>query len=98
MATGTDMFIPWAIHDELEQLTLSGLSPQEAIQAATSTAARILGAEAEIGTIEKGKWADLVILEANPLEDIRNTRKIWKVIKGGALVDREAILSFATQQ
>ena len=98
VATGTDMIIPWAVHDELEQLTLSGLSPQEAIQAATSTAARILGAEAEIGTIEKGKWADLVILEANPLEDIRNTRKIWKVIKGGALVDREAILSFAAQQ
>lgn len=98
LATGTDMDIPWAVQEEMEEFALSGLSLQEALKAATSNAARIIGAESELGTIEEGKWADLVILDANPLEDIRNARKIWKVIKAGAIVDREAILSFVTQQ
>ena len=54
--------------------------------------ARILGADNELGTIEVGKWADLVILDADPLSDIRNTRKIWNVMHNGQLVDRSAIL------
>jgi imidazolonepropionase-like amidohydrolase len=63
--------------------------------AATYNAARILGAEASIGTIEKGKLADIVLLDANPLDDIRNTRKIWMLIKGGRIIDREAILGMS---
>ena len=94
LAAGTDnpfYWIPWALHAELEALVQSGLSPLEAIIAATQNAARVLRAESEIGTIEVGKLADLVILDANPLEDIRNTRKIWKVIQGGKVIDREAL-------
>ena len=93
IAAGTDTpVLPWALHGELEELVAAGLSPLEAITAATQTAARVLGASEEIGTIEVGKLADLVILNADPLEDIRNTRKIWMVIQGGVEVDREALL------
>lgn len=52
--------------------------------------ARILGADHDLGTIEEGKWADLLILDADPLEDIRNTRRIWRVIQGGQVVERDA--------
>jgi len=45
-----------------------------------------------VGTIEVGKWADLILLDANPLSDIRNTRRIWQVVHNGRLVDRPAIL------
>ncbi len=93
IAAGSDApVLPWALHGELEELVAAGLSPLEAITAATQTAARVLGASDEIGTIEEGKWADLVILNADPLENIRNTRDIWMVIKGGVVVDREALL------
>jgi imidazolonepropionase-like amidohydrolase len=94
LAAGTDIpifWIPWALHTELEALVQSGLTPMEAIIAATQNAARVLRAEREIGTIEVGKLADFVILDANPLDDIRNARKIWKVIQGGKMVDREAL-------
>jgi imidazolonepropionase-like amidohydrolase len=64
----------------------------QAIHAGTGGAARILGAEKDLGTIEVGKWADLVLLDADPLADIRNTRRIWQVVHDGRLVDRAAIL------
>jgi len=92
VGTGTDIWqIPTGAHLELEQLVAAGLTPLQAIQAATGNSARILGAEKNLGTIEVGKWADLVILDADPLSDIRNTRKIWQVIQSGRLVDRPAI-------
>lgn len=97
LGAGTDApILPWAMHTELEELVAIGLSPLQAIEAGTRKAAEILGAGAEIGTIEEGKWADLVLLNADPLEDIRNTRKIWKVIKGGVEVDREALRELAS--
>jgi imidazolonepropionase-like amidohydrolase/Tol biopolymer transport system component len=93
IGTGTDIWqIPTGVHLELEQLVAAGLTPAQAIHAATGGAASILGAEKNLGTIEVGKWADLIILDANPLSDIRNTRKIWQVIQYGAVVDRPAIL------
>ncbi len=96
IATGTDRQ-PWMVHGELEELVEAWFSPLEAITAATQTAAVVLGASDEIGSIDEGKWADLVILNANPLDDIRNTRDIWMVIKGGVEVDRHALLQWVAQ-
>lgn len=93
IGTGTDIWqIPTGVHMELEQLVAAGLTPAQAIQASTGNAAKILGADKDVGTIEVGKWADLILLDANPLSDIRNTRRIWQVVHNGRLVDRPAIL------
>ncbi len=84
VAVGSDGGPPGvATHFEMELLQEGGLSPAEALVAATHGGAVALGMEAEIGTIEPGKRADLVVLAANPLEDIRNARRIEHVIKGG---------------
>ena len=93
IGTGTDIWqIPTGVHLELEELVGAGLSPLEAIRAATGDAARVIGAEADFGTIAAGKWADLIILEADPIADIRNTRRIWALLHMGRLVDRAAIV------
>ena len=93
IGTGTDIWqIPTGLHMELEQLVAAGLSPTQAIHAGTAGAARILGAEKDLGTIEVGKWADLVFLDADPIADIRNTRRIWNVMQYGHLVDRAGVL------
>jgi Tol biopolymer transport system component len=88
--------LPWAVQAELEELVSAGLTPLEALSTATGTAAEILGASEEIGTLQEGRWADLVILDGDPLEDIRNTRDIWMVIKGGVPVDRDALRTWTT--
>jgi imidazolonepropionase-like amidohydrolase len=95
IAAGTDNMISSApgslphLHDELEALvTRSGLQPLAAIVAATGTAARALGIAATTGTIEAGKAADLLVLSADPLENIRNTRKISMVMKHGEVVQK----------
>jgi Tol biopolymer transport system component len=93
IGTGTDIWqMPAGVHMELEELVAAGLTPLEAIRAATGSAARILGAEQDLGTIEVGKWADLVVLDADPVADIRNTRKIQAIVQAGRLVDRPALL------
>ena len=93
IGTGTDIWqVPTGVHMELEELVAAGLTPSQAIRAATGDAARILGAERDLGTIEEGKWADLILLDADPGADIRNSRRIWRVIHYGSLVDRPAIL------
>jgi Tol biopolymer transport system component len=98
IGTGTDIWqIPVGAHMELEQLVAAGIPPLNAIQAATGGAAWILGAERDLGTIEEGKRADIVILDADPLVDIRNTRRIWQVIQDGRIVDRPAIRDRAAQ-
>ena len=66
-------------HLELEYLTKAGLTPMQAIVAATSTPARALKASDQFGTLSAGKWADFVVLGGNPLDDIKNTRKIESV-------------------
>jgi cytosine/adenosine deaminase-related metal-dependent hydrolase len=83
--TGPNNPVPVGIglHDELELLVESGFTPMEALQTATRNPARYFGRLKDMGTIEPGKLADLVLLSANPLDDIRNTRKIALVILRG---------------
>lgn len=90
VATGTDSPFPLNLQHEMEMLVSSGLTPMEAITAATGTAARVLNAP-EIGIVAEGKRADLVLLSANPLDDIRNTRQIRVVIQGGRIIDRDGL-------
>ena len=77
-----------SLHDELELLVQAGFTPLEALQSATRNPAEYLGRLDTLGTVEKGKIADLVLLEANPLEDIGNSRKIWAVIVNGRILLR----------
>ena len=85
----TNVFPGSSLHDELSLLVEAGLEPVEAIRAATSTPANFLGHADSLGTIEVGKLADLVLLDADPLEDIRNTQRIAAVIFDGKLLDRD---------
>jgi imidazolonepropionase-like amidohydrolase len=78
----------WTIHRELESLVAAGLTPYQALAAGTRNPAEFVRASKEWGTIEKGKRADLLLLEANPLEDIRNTTRIEAVSVGGRWLDR----------
>ena len=71
----------------VELLVDAGLTPMQAIQAATKNGADMFGVESRLGTIEKGKIANLVLLDANPLEGIANTKKIFRVIQGGRVID-----------
>jgi imidazolonepropionase-like amidohydrolase len=88
--TGDPYTIPGAtLHDELEQLVAAGMSPHQALEAATIAPARFLELDDEMGTIEKGKDADLVLLDANPLDDINNVRKISAVIARGRYFSRK---------
>ncbi|NBC03128.1 MAG: amidohydrolase family protein [Bacteroidetes bacterium] len=80
-----------SLHHELKVMVDAGLTPMEALQSATLNPARYFEMEDELGTIEEGKWADLLILDANPLEDIENTLEIHAVIKQGKLYDRETL-------
>ena len=87
---GGDSFIfpGSAVHDELGELVKAGLSPAAALRAATSSPAEFLGLAERHGGVEAGKWADLVLLDANPLDDIENVRRIRAVIFRGELLDR----------
>jgi imidazolonepropionase-like amidohydrolase len=75
------------VHAELELLVAAGLSPEQALQAATIRLAEMLGEADEFGTLEAGKRADLLILRSDPLLDIRNSRTIESVILRGQVVD-----------
>ncbi len=87
--TGADHIYPgFSLHDELALLVEAGLTPLEALQAATINPARLLNVTDSFGTAEPGKLADLVLLEANPLESIRNTQRIHAVIVNGRILDR----------
>jgi len=93
---GTDLSNPYvypgfSLHDELASLVAAGFTPAEALRAATLDAARYLGAADSLGSIEPGKRGDLVLLDANPLEDIRNTTKIAAVVAAGRLYDSAAL-------
>jgi imidazolonepropionase-like amidohydrolase len=90
---GTDVLNPFAfpgfsLHDELDLLVQSGLTPAEALRTATINPARFLHDDAANGSVAPGKNADLVLLEANPLEGITNTRRIAAVVVRGRYLDR----------
>jgi len=88
----------FGLHRELELLVASGLSPLQALRAATLTAAEALGKEDRLGTIEPGKFADMVVLNADPLQEIQNLRKIYLVVQGGKTYAPDALLQQARSQ
>jgi imidazolonepropionase-like amidohydrolase len=90
-APGVYIMPGFSLHDELANFVEAGFTPMEALQVATSNPAKFLEAESSFGSIVPGKTADLVLLNANPLEDIRNTQKITAVIANGRFFDRAAL-------
>ncbi len=90
-APGVYVMPGFSLHDELANFVEAGFTPMEALQTATSNPAKFLGIEVSSGSVESGKIADLVLLAANPLTDIRNTRKITFVMAHGRLFDRAAL-------
>ena len=101
LVTGTDIAGPripgFSLHDELALFVECGLTPLEALQAATINPANVVGKAKELGSIDVGKIADLVLLDANPLDNIRNTEKIHAVILGGRLLRRAELDALLVQ-
>ena len=87
---GTDGGSPWAVHQELADMVRAGMSPGDVIVAATATSAEFVGAD-DLGTVAAGKSADFIVLDANPLDDIANTRAIDAVYLRGAALDRDGL-------
>jgi hypothetical protein len=106
IVAGTDagdsyVFPGFAIHDELAELVRAGLTPADALRSATIDAARFSGKAQDFGSIETGKAADMLLLDASPLTDIRNTGKIAGLFFNGQYLDRVALrelLAFAADQ
>jgi Amidohydrolase family len=93
---GTDTPLPsvhpgFSLHEELALFVKAGMTPIEALQTATLNPAKFLNIEQDSGTIQKGKIADLVLLDANPLDNINNTQRINAVVVNGRLLDRNAL-------
>jgi imidazolonepropionase-like amidohydrolase len=90
-AAGVHVFPGFSLHQELALFVQAGLTPMQALQTATLNPAKFLDRLADLGTVEQGKLADLVLLDANPLDDIANTRKIRAVVLAGRYFNRAAL-------
>jgi len=90
IAFGTDGSTPWALHQEMEDMVRSGMTPAEVIVAATRNSAELMQMT-DMGTVAVGKSADFIVLDANPLDEITNTRRIAAVYLRGIAVDRDAL-------
>lgn len=86
IVAGTDQSIPgYSIHRELELYVEAGFTPIEALQSATIEAARAIGTENESGSLEPGKRGDVLLVDADPMQNIRNLRRVWRTVAAGAV-------------
>lgn len=96
LVVGTDSpgaaFPGWSVHQEMDLFVQAGIPPMKALQAATLNNARVLHKDKDLGTLEIGKYADMLLLNADPLVDIRNTQKIHLVVRGGKVLEPAALL------
>ena len=90
-AAGVHVFPGFSLHEELTYFVKAGLTPLEALQTATRNPSIFFGKTSDFGSVDRGKMADLVVLDANPLDDIRNTQKIRGVILAGKYFSREQL-------
>ena len=88
---GVHIFPGFSLHEELQRFVAAGFTPLEALQTATLNPAQFFGMEGQLGAIEEGKLADMVLLSANPLEDIANTQKVAGVFVNGRYFDHAQI-------
>ena len=96
IVAGTDMGFPgYSVARELELYVMAGFSPMEAIQSATVIPAQVMNMDKQTSVIRTGRNADLVILNDDPLKDIRNVRKVWKVIREGKVYDPATLRKMA---
>ncbi len=87
--TGNDFILPgYSVHEEMQLLELGGMLPMDIIKMATYNAAKMMDTSASLGSVEEGKLADLILLDKNPLDAIKNTLSIHTVIKNGKIQDR----------
>jgi imidazolonepropionase-like amidohydrolase len=98
LTVGSDLASPWvipgvALHQEMALLESAGIRPSEVLRLATHNGAEALGIAGQTGTVEAGKRADLVVLEADPLAGIANTRRIRYVLLGGRMYTPEELLA-----
>ena len=94
---GVYIFPGFSLHEELQRFVAAGFTPLEALQTATLNPAQFFGVEDRLGTVDAGKFADLVLLRANPLEDIANTQKIAAVIANGRYFSNEDLARILTR-